>query len=188
MRKILPVILFLILCFNSSFVRAQENEGRLLAQGKYFSVYAEGNIDAYAVLSKLKFDYLVYQDTFDSGATENLTDILAKTVDGLFQEVSDILDIHVYSLKGAVKVLADQKALASLLKRDFNFDFDERSIYYHEKSTIYISLADLNIGILGHEMAHAIISNFFVVPPPVKVQEILCGYVEYSLRKIQAAK
>jgi hypothetical protein len=32
-------------------------------------------------------------------------------------------------------------------------------------------------------MAHALISNYFVVAPPPKVQEILAGYVEYSVRK-----
>jgi hypothetical protein len=36
---------------------------------------------------------------------------------------------------------------------------------------------------LGHEIAHAIISSFFIVPPPEKIQEVLAGYVDYSLLK-----
>ena len=37
-------------------------------------------------------------------------------------------------------------------------------------------------GILMHEMSHAIISRFFPVPAPVKVQEVLAMYVEYNLQ------
>ena len=40
---------------------------------------------------------------------------------------------------------------------------------------------------IAHEIAHAIINHYFVVPPSVKMQEILSGYVEYSLNKKVAA-
>jgi len=36
---------------------------------------------------------------------------------------------------------------------------------------------------LGHEIGHAVISNYFVVQPPIRIQEVLAGYVEYQLRK-----
>ena len=64
-----------------------------------------------------------------------------------------------------------------------NLDLDERSYYLHETNTVYISYKDLTLGMLGHEIAHAIISNYFVVLPSAEVQEILSGYVEYSLKK-----
>jgi len=62
-------------------------------------------------------------------------------------------------------------------------DFRERSFYVFDSNTIFISYQDLTLGMLGHEIAHAVISGYFVVPPPDKVQEVLAGYVEYSLRK-----
>jgi hypothetical protein len=52
-----------------------------------------------------------------------------------------------------------------------------------EGNTIYVSLKDVSLGMLAHEVAHAIISSYFVVAPPEKVQEVLAGYVEYSIRK-----
>jgi hypothetical protein len=48
---------------------------------------------------------------------------------------------------------------------------------------VYISYPEMTIGMLGHKIAHAIISHYFVVPPPAKIQEVLAGYVEYSIRK-----
>jgi hypothetical protein len=50
-------------------------------------------------------------------------------------------------------------------------------------NTIYLSFNEMTLGIISHEMAHAIISNYFVTPPSPKIQEILSGYVEYSIRK-----
>ena len=179
MKNIAAAIFVMIfLCGN---VYAQ-GTGSQIAGGTYFTVYAEGRGDAYAVLSKIDANFLVYSSG-GAQVNDNVSDILAKTLDGLYQEVSDILDIHIYSFKGKIQVLPDQRSLSSYFKRTYGFDFEERSLYYFEKDIIYISLADMTVGMLGHEIAHAIISHFFVVPPPAKVQEVLCGYVEYSLRK-----
>lgn len=161
--------------------RETSGTGKLIASGANFDVYSEGGADAYSVLSKIDFNYLVYSGSVSGN--ENAADILAKTIDGLYQEVSDILDIHIYSYKGVIQVYPDKQSIADLFKNSYGIDFFERSVYYFEKDVIYISLADMTVGILGHEMAHAIISHFFVVPPPAKIQEVLCGYVEYSLRK-----
>ena len=173
----------LIICFaawcNCAFA---QNNANLLADGTYFDVYSQGKADAYSVLGKIDANYLVFSQQ-GSVAGDSVSDILAKTLDGLYQEVSDILDIHIYSFRGAIQVFADQPSLSGFFKQTYGLDFGERSIYYFEKDTIYISLADMTVGMLGHEMAHAIISHFFVVPPPAKIQEVLCGYVEYSLRK-----
>jgi hypothetical protein len=165
----------------------QESNITLIADGQYFSVYGEGQVDAYSIASKLNFDYLVFGDNLTKGSSDDQKQILVKTIDGLYLEVSDIIDIHMYSFKGIIRVLSDRQSLADLIKTAFDRDFKERSLYFFEKNTIFISQADLTLGMLGHEIAHAIISNFFVVPPPPKVQEILCGYVEYSLNKIHGS-
>jgi len=172
---------------SSPVIAQQENNALLLAEGKYFSVYADGQADAYSIISKLNFDYLALADSLTKSPSEDPKQILAKTIDGLYLEVSDIIDIHMYGFKGSIRVLSDRQSLSDLIKQAFDRDFKERSLYFFEKNTIFISLADLTLGMLGHEIAHAIISNFFVVPPPPKVQEILCGYVEYSLNKIHGS-
>ncbi len=160
--------------------------GTRIASGTYFDAFGDARADAYALLAKIDSSYLLYASG-GAGATDAVSDILAKTLDGLYQEVSDILDIHMYSFKGSVVAFADQPALERFLKQQYGIDFPERSLYHFEKNTIYISLADATVGMLGHEIAHAVISNYFVVPPPEKVQEVLCGYVEYSLRKTRSS-
>ena len=66
---------------------------------------------------------------------------------------------------------------------NFSHVYENEKFYFHDDKTIYISTEDLTLGMLGHEMAHAIISHYFVVPPPTKVQEVLSGYVDYSFQK-----
>ncbi|MFA5119217.1 MAG: hypothetical protein WC695_10330 [Candidatus Omnitrophota bacterium] len=182
MKKIASVIIFSIMIFSVARFTCAQEEGALIAEGKYFSLYACGAVDLSGVLTKVNFNYLLHEDSFVSKA-DDTRGMLAGTLDGLYGEVSDILDIHMYTFHGSIRVVADKDSLSELFRQSYGVDIRDPSVYVHEKNTIYISLADLTIGMLGHEIAHAIISHYFVVPPPVKVQEVLSGYVEYNLRK-----
>ncbi len=180
MNKALAVVTLVWVAFAGACAFCEE-PGTLVAESTYFSVYAEKGIDAYSILSKLSFDYLARGG--GSNGETGVRQEIVRSIDGLYAEVSDILDIHIYSYHGKVVFVADQPALQSLAKTKFGVDFPERSLYWHEQNTIYVSLADANPGMFGHEVAHAIISHYFIVPPPVTIQEVLSGYVEYQLRK-----
>ena len=182
MRRKAAVFLFtfsLFLCSSAGFGQSLG----LISEGRFFSVYAPRDLDIPEVLQRLDFEYLTRVSGFSEDNRSDMVHVLNKTLDALYLEVSDILDIHVYSFHGKIKFLPDQRAVAKAYRDFSGQDFKERSFYLHQESTIYVSLEDLNLGMLGHEMAHAIISHYFVIPPPVKTQEVLSGYVEYSLRK-----
>lgn len=109
---------------------------------------------------------------------------LAGMLDTLFLRVSDILDMHLYSLRSNIKISPDYSHLRGVYRNLFNRDLDQmHSFYVHELNTVYILEENFRREILGHEIAHVIISHYFVVQPPVKVAEVLSGYVEYQLRK-----
>jgi hypothetical protein len=181
--RLLGIALIAVALFSSASAFGQEKGLSLLSETRFFSVYAPREADLYSLLSKIEFEYLTHLTKLSRDNPADIVHILNKTLDALYLEVSDILDIHVYSFHGAIKFLPDQLSVARVFREYFEQDFDERSFYLHERSTIYISLEDVTLGMLGHEIAHAIISHYFVVPPPVKTQEVLSGYVEYSLRK-----
>ncbi|MCP4652509.1 MAG: hypothetical protein GY858_03885 [Candidatus Omnitrophica bacterium] len=172
----------LLICITFPFsLFAQERKLLPLSEGKYFSVYGD-NLNAILVLEKINSPSLVSVDSIFT-KTDNLYDVLAETLDNLYSEVSDILDIHMYSFHSKIHIVRDKFQLNSILNRRYKMDFTKEALYLHEENTIYVSLEDLTLGMLGHEIGHAIVSRYFVVPPPVKVQEVLCGYVEYNLRK-----
>jgi len=111
---------------------------------------------------------------------------LAQGADALFSLVCDFLDMQLYSYKGKIKICLDERQLDTIYKDLFGKDpaaAPMGSFYVSDLNAIYITQESFKRLILGHEIAHAVISNYFVVQPPIKVQEILAGYVEYQLRK-----
>lgn len=187
MKKLFLVLFYSgIIILSYRFTFAQGVSQPLIAESKYFSVYCDRSIDIYALVKNLNFEYLIYADNL-SRSGDDLRGMLVGNLDGLYLAVSDVLDIHIYSYHGKLSIFPDQASLRAFLKQTYGLNLTERSYYFHDDNIIYISFADLTQEVLGHEIAHAIISHYFVVVPPAKVQEILCGYVEYTLRKTSTA-
>jgi hypothetical protein len=184
---LLSVIIISII--SSAFVKtrlvyAQDDIVQFLAKGKYFEIYGYPGINVFSLINQLDYQSVhITQSLAPYAQDQQLSDILAKTLDAIYLEVSDILDLHIYNFVGGLEVFEDAQAVAHVFKKYSGLTMHERSFYFHEKKTIYISEKDLTLGMLGHEIAHAIISHYFAIPPPMKVQEVLAGYVEFHLRR-----
>lgn len=184
MKRILFTTFLIIGILSApSLSLAQVKNLPLIVKTQYFSIYGNEELDIKEVLIKLNFNYLLQVDNFISETNQDLESLLKKTIDALYLEASDVLGIHLYSFHGNIKFCRNQDSLNEVYNDYFKGDFPERSFYLHERNTIYISSPDLTLGMLGHEIAHVIISHYFVIAPSPEVQEILAGYVEYNLRK-----
>ncbi len=180
------IALVSFMCFLSLFcatrLDAQEQSLTKIATGKYFEIYAPSQSDAYQILEKIDFFSLRPEQVLDP-KSDNINQSLPDVLDAVYLETSDILDIHSYSFRGKIKFLPNAQSVESIFSKYSGYRMHERSFYFFDQNTIYISLEDTTLGMLGHEIAHAIISHYFVVPPSTKVQEVLCGYVDYNLKK-----
>ncbi|MCD6134581.1 MAG: hypothetical protein J7J25_03575 [Candidatus Omnitrophica bacterium] len=175
-RIYLVLIGGIFFCFYTASLAAEE------IVGKYFTLVCFSGCDRSEFAYKINANYLLQRDIEYSPATPD--SIIAKSLDALYLDVSDILDIHIYSYHGKIVVYPTRQALKEDVFRNFEGQKpDLPSLYIHSTDTIFISLADMTMPMLAHEMAHAIMSHYFVVPPPAKIQEVLAGYVEYSIRK-----
>ena len=153
--------------------------------GEHFDIDYKKGVDLTALVEKLKISDTDQQLTslkIDNSSTEK---VLASKIEILFNRASDVLDMHVYSLKGHIKVFADFQQLEEFYHHLFQGDLPCTgfSFYLPQYDSIYISSANFRREVLGHEMGHAIMSRYFVVQPSIKIQEVLAGYVEYQLRK-----
>jgi len=149
-------------------------------ESQHFVVFYAPQIDPYLLLEKLNIgptDLVLSEGPSAKG------DGLAVALDALYNIVMQALDMNLYSLQGNIKVCSDRNHLSSVYESIFSRQLKASSFYINEYNTIYISADDFTKEILGHEIAHMIISHYFVVQPPQKVAEILSGYVEYQLRK-----
>ena len=111
---------------------------------------------------------------------------LTQMLDTLFLQVSDILEMHLYSLKINIKICKNDTEVRDIHNRLFNSSLGSaRSFYASDSNSVYVSEDAFRPGIVGHEMSHAIICHYFPTPVPIKVQELLAMYTEYSLRKVK---
>jgi hypothetical protein len=185
-RTLLSSLVLMALAFvhwaPSSAARPPE-DGFVAAQtlqSRYFTVFVASGTDGSALVRSLNISPGHKILAGYRGATDNLPDLL----DALFVWANNVLDMQVSSYKGTIKITLDGSQLKELYRRLYGIDpRSDKAFYIWETNTLYICSTDFTKEILGHEMAHAIISNFFVVQPPAKVAEVLAGYIEYELRK-----
>jgi len=177
-------IISIVTCFLLTGVAAFAAEDGFGAakkiQGQHFEVFYAPQLDPYALLASLNVgpaEVLLSEGPRSKG--EGLTVAL----DTLYNIVMQALDMNLYSHQGIIKVCSDRDHLNRVYRSIFGRELRSSSFYINEYNTIYISANDFTKEILGHEIAHMIISHYFVVQPPEKVAEILAGYVEYQLRK-----
>jgi len=177
-KKLLTFLFVFLLCFfYSGNIFAQE------LKSKYFNMNISNSADLFQILKKLDIKYLQHLDVAAPKDASDTKEMLKEAMDTLYLEVSDILDIHMYSFQVNLEILPDKDSFNKVLEQVCGKQSDAPSFYFHERNVIYISLDNIRLGILGHELAHAIISHYFAVPPPEKIQEVLAAYVEYSLNK-----
>lgn len=106
---------------------------------------------------------------------------LVSKVDILFERVQEILGMHNKLDKTKIFVCQNKAQLREIYQKFYKKPCRLRAFYIYEFNAIYINVQDLNEGILSHEMAHSIISNFSMTRPPVPSTEILAQYVNKHL-------
>jgi len=171
MRLHVVIFLLVLLWPGAAFCRDLE--------GKYFTIRLENGVEEKELLAKLNRVSLFQLDALGS-SDENA---LAVFMDALYLEVCDQLDIHIYDMKITLNVLPKREEFRALIKAKFGKDTDSSACYVHNDKAIYAADEGIRPGVLAHEISHAILMRYFVVPPPEKLQEIMCGYVEYSINK-----
>jgi hypothetical protein len=121
----------------------------------------------------------------EKGATEE--ERLTAALDALLAKVAEVIDVQVPGVFVFVEVVPDRAAVAQKAFEVLGIMQEAPAVYVHERQTVYVAADDFSRGVLSHEFSHALISAYFVVPPPEKMQEVLSGYAEYMLTKDTAS-
>lgn len=187
MPKILPhkliILVGLFFLLTSSIVYAYDDGfgPAKKTEGRHFTIYYSQKLDLEELTQQLNMSPA--DKILAGGSTKGVSE-LGDMVDTLFTQVSDFLDMQLYSYQGNIKVCQDYNQLNQIYKGLFNAELGGIPAFYvNDLNTIYISAENFKSSVLGHEISHAIISHYFVVQSPMKINEILSGYVEYQLRK-----
>ena len=186
-RSFKNLFLMAVILFGLSALLCGNGFAEERTNSKYFNIVIHDGVNRAKLLQALRADYFLQMGPAFSAGGSNDADVdslLGRALDAIYLSVSDVLDIHMYSFSVELDFFPDRAPLADELQKYLQRKIDVPSFYYYDTNRIYISCSDLTLGMLSHEIAHAIVSHYFVVPPSVKVQEILSGYVEYRMRKV----
>jgi len=102
-------------------------------------------------------------------------------VDEIMNKVQSILDMYPPNMHISIQLYPDYTNLGQIF-RQFSQTGDVPIAFYAQTNkSIYVDVSSVTAGVLGHEIAHAVINFYFVTPPPAKMQEILSQYVDLHL-------
>jgi hypothetical protein len=184
------IIFFIVgLIHGVSVVRAQQ-----VFQTEGLKIYYTDSADLQEMERRLPFSPLeasrqLYFYT-PAPSPDNPSPLLAAKVNGLLSRVCTILNIwpkkrqplRIFLLKNGWEVRQRQLALQPFRHEgSFWEDHSLEAFYEPRTRSIFLSLADLLVGVLGHEMTHYVLSEAFAVPPPASIQEDWAHYLESRL-------
>ncbi len=106
---------------------------------------------------------------------------IKKRVDEIMEKVQALLDMHPADLHIAIILYPDHDSLGKVFREFSATGNIPIAFYAHKTKSIYVNVSSVTDGVLGHEIAHAVISFYFGTPPPAKMQEILAQYVDLHL-------
>jgi hypothetical protein len=104
-------------------------------------------------------------------------EVLAK-VDTVVEKAESILEMFPDKLHVRIVLLADKDEVAQVFLQKHNKKVDYLAFYSLSEDTIYLSVDDVNLEVLAHEMGHAIVDRYFDVRPPYNIHELMAQFVE----------
>ena len=151
-------------------------------KSRYFTIYVKNGVDIERLAMKVTVPASVKAILHSSTAGFQVGS-LGDQLDLLYLAVDEILEVRLKQFQSSVKVCRDPVCLSDVAEKLFGRGIKSGGFYVVGLDTLYIDSEDVSLHILGHELAHAVLTKYFVVPPPERIQEVLAGYVEYQLRK-----
>ncbi len=109
----------------------------------------------------------------------NLTDEVAAKLDMLVEKVMRILvQTPPRQTRFTVELLPSETDIRKIYSVRYGKGDDYIAFYSPTENTIFISIDDARLGVLVHEIAHAIISKLFYNAPTKMIHEALAQFVE----------
>lgn len=109
-------------------------------------------------------------------------DEIKNKIDVLIERIQTVLDMRPRELKFRIVLLPTDTEVQKVYRSKYGTQADFIAFYSQREKTIYLSVSDIRLGVLAHELAHMIIDHYFGVPPPVKIHEVLAQFVEEHLK------
>lgn len=111
-----------------------------------------------------------------------IEDEVKNKVDLIVERVESILEMFPRSLKFSIVLMASEDDVQTMFKDKYGKKVDYIAFYSPKDKTIYLSVRDVRLGVLAHEIAHVVIDHYYDISTPSKIHEVLAQYVETHLK------
>ncbi|MDY6903629.1 MAG: hypothetical protein SWH61_02990 [Thermodesulfobacteriota bacterium] len=131
-----------------------------------------------------KMNYKIYLGKLRYYMPKNLTTIEAEfgaKIDVIIEQVQSVLDMTPENLRFRVTILPDVAAVRDSYVAIYGQSVSYVAFYSPSQNTVYMSPDKANLKVIAHELGHVVVENYFQIPPPVKVHEILAQFAERHL-------
>ncbi len=102
-------------------------------------------------------------------------------VDVIVERVESILEMYPRKLRFRIVLLDNAKEVQRVYREMYGRDSMFIAFYSPKKKTVYLSVRDIELTVLAHELAHVIIDSYYNAVTPVKIHEVLAQYVTEHL-------
>lgn len=109
-------------------------------------------------------------------------DEVKNKLDVIVERVETILDMFPKGLKFTIVLLSSDTDVQKVYRNRYGSRVNFIAFYSPKDKTVFISVDDIKLGVLAHELTHVILDQYFGVSPPVKIHEILARFVETHLK------
>lgn len=177
------ISLFLLVIYGNAEAGLSDAENWQQIHTEKTTLYFQTQDDVYRLNTCIDDDPMVQnqEQSVDRLPFSNMAETVAKKVDAIFVRSQKILGMHGFTNRINIKLFKDHQQLNRAFFALYNTACTVRAWYTHETLTVYLRLDDLHSGMLAHELAHAIINHYMIVPLPGRSAEILARYVDIHL-------
>lgn len=155
-------------------------------KSRYFTIFVKNGVDLERLTMKVAVPASI-KAIIRSSTAGFQPSRLEDQFDLLYLAVYEILEVRLKQFRSSVKVCDNADCLTGVAEKLFGREIKSGGFYVVALDALYVDSENITLHILGHELAHAVLAKYFVVPPPERIQEVLAGYVEYQLRKYSHA-
>jgi hypothetical protein len=164
----------ILLCILSSVSVAYELKSR------YTTIIYSGDDQVRRFNKELSLGSLSYLLRNRTSITS--ADEAANKLDVLIERVETILEMYPRELKFNVVLLSSENEVQDVFRKRYGRNVDYIAFYSPRDKTIYLSVKDIELGVLAHEIGHVIVDFYYGISTPAKIHEVLAQYVETHLK------
>ncbi len=176
-QVIISSIFLLVLPIVSTDVFAQPTQAAPKISSRYAKVFYQSDALLRLFNKRIRLGSLSYLLKRRVSEELSLKGQVSEKIDIIVERVETILEMRPKELRFDIIITPDADAVRSLYKKIYHRDVEFLAFYSPLAKAIYVSADDIKSKVLAHEIAHAVIDQYFGVAAPIKIHEILADYV-----------